>query len=311
MAESTMSRPARAITHTLDELGLVTMWHSPRDVKFLCAQRFVRLFAYGGSTLVLVSYLSAVGISDDRIGLFMTLTLVGDVVISFFLTLFADAMGRRAVLALGSVLMAGSGVIFAIFGNYWVLLAAAVFGVISPRYVMLWWMLWECTDICSGNEIGPFRAVEESTLAHLTPQEKLPDTFVWYSLIGTAGVALGQLICGWVLTSLQELHGYDVVASYRVIFYVYAAVGIIKFILTLGLTRKVEYVKEEETREQPQNDERRPLLADSAPVQEEAEPAPKKKKGLFSSIEKELWSLVITLFVLFGLDSFASSLASQ
>lgn len=137
MAESTMSRPARVIAKTLDELGLVTMWQSSRDVKFLCAQRFVRLFAYGGSTLILASYLSAIGISDDRIGLFMTLTLVGDVVISFFLTLFADAMGRKAVLSLGSILMAASGVIFAIFGNYWILLAAAVFGVISPRYVVL------------------------------------------------------------------------------------------------------------------------------------------------------------------------------
>lgn len=137
MAESNTSRPARVIGHALEELGLVTMWRSSLDVKFLCAQRFVRLFAYGGSTLILASYLSAIGISDDRIGLFMTLTLVGDVVISFFLTLFADAMGRKAVLSLGSVLMAGSGVIFALFGNYWVLLAAAVFGVISPRYVQL------------------------------------------------------------------------------------------------------------------------------------------------------------------------------
>lgn len=131
------SRPVRYIAHALAELGLTTMWQSSLDVKLLCAQRFVRLFAYGGSTLILASYLSAIGISDDRIGLFMTLTLVGDVVISFFLTLFADRMGRKAVLSLGSILMAGSGVVFALFGNYWALLAAAVFGVISPRYVRM------------------------------------------------------------------------------------------------------------------------------------------------------------------------------
>lgn len=125
--------PPRFWTRALEEIGLVTLWHSSRDVKFLCAQRFVRLFAYGGSTLILASYLSALHIPDDRIGLFMTLTLVGDVVISFLLTLFADAMGRKAVLALGSVLMAGSGVVFGLSGNFWVLLAAAVLGVISPR----------------------------------------------------------------------------------------------------------------------------------------------------------------------------------
>lgn len=130
---SASSRGTRVHHRILAELGLTSVWQSPRDVKLLCAQRFVRLFAYGGSTLILAAYLSALGISDERIGLFMTLTLVGDVAISFLLTLFADAMGRRAVLALGSALMVGSGILFASVGNYWVLLAAAVFGVISPR----------------------------------------------------------------------------------------------------------------------------------------------------------------------------------
>jgi predicted MFS family arabinose efflux permease len=117
----------------LSELGLVSLYHCKPDVKLLCLQRFVRLFAYGSSTLILVSYLEALGISKTRIGLFMTLTIAGDVCISFFLTLFADGIGRKAVLALGAVLMVGSGVVFALFENYYVLLAAAIFGVISPR----------------------------------------------------------------------------------------------------------------------------------------------------------------------------------
>jgi predicted MFS family arabinose efflux permease len=42
-------------------------------------------------------------------------------------------LGRKAILALGALLMAASGVVFGLSGNYWVLLAAAIFGVISPR----------------------------------------------------------------------------------------------------------------------------------------------------------------------------------
>jgi len=127
-------KPVRYLTRLLEELGLVSIYKSPLDVKLLCIQRFVRLFAYGGSTLILVAYLSALGHGEDRIGLFMTLTLVGDTIISFFLTLIADGLGRKAILALGALLMAASGVIFGLSGNYWVLLAAAIFGVISPRY---------------------------------------------------------------------------------------------------------------------------------------------------------------------------------
>lgn len=116
------------------ELGLTTLYKSPFDTKLLCLQRFIRMFAYATATLILVEYLSALDISKTKIGLFMTLTLVGDTFISFVLTLFADALGRKAILALGSGLMMGSGIIFAICDNYWILLAAAVLGVISPRY---------------------------------------------------------------------------------------------------------------------------------------------------------------------------------
>lgn len=119
-----------------EELGLVSLWNSKADTKLLCLQRFIRLFAYGSSTLILVSYLSALHHSKARIGLFMTLTLVGDTAISLVLTICADAVGRRAILGLGAALMAGSGVVFAISGNYWILLGAAVLGVISPRYVI-------------------------------------------------------------------------------------------------------------------------------------------------------------------------------
>ena len=117
----------------LDELGLASLYQSSADVKLLCAQRFVRLFAYGSSTLVLVAYLEALAIPKTYIGLFMTLTLAGDVIVSFVLTLVADAVGRRATLALGAALMAGSGALFAVSSTYWLLLTAAVLGVITPR----------------------------------------------------------------------------------------------------------------------------------------------------------------------------------
>lgn len=63
----------------------------------------------------------------------MTLTLLGDVVISFGLTLFADGLGRRRIMIAGASLMTASGIIFTINDNYWVLVTASILGVISPR----------------------------------------------------------------------------------------------------------------------------------------------------------------------------------
>ena len=130
-----VANPTTLLSKAASELGVYSILNSTHDTKLLCLQRFIRLFAYGASTLILVLYLSSLGISEARIGLFMTLTLLGDVVISFGLTLFADGLGRRRILVLGAALMTASGVVFAFSGNYWVLVAASIFGVISPRWV--------------------------------------------------------------------------------------------------------------------------------------------------------------------------------
>jgi hypothetical protein len=81
-----------------------------------------------------------------------------------------------------------------------------------------------------------------------------------------------------------------------------------KLALALGLSRNVEATKVKEA-EQQREGETQPLLGD-APAADQPQQLPHRKKGVFASIEKDLWSLVIRLFILFGLDSFASGLAS-
>ena len=271
----------------LEEVGLTAFHGSPTDTKLLCLQRFIRLFAYGNSTLILALYLSALGISETRIGLFMTLTLVGDVAISFCLTLFADGVGRKVVLALGAVLMSASGIVFALSGNYWVLLAAAILGVISP----------------SGNEIGPFRAIEESILAQLTPAAVRSDVFAWYTLIGTSGTALGLLTCGWIVQHLQSLDGWDTIRAYRIIFVLYAIFGVLKFFLAITLSNACESESKKSVAHGPAS-ETSPLLSSEA-----QEPSKKSVvKSLLPSISRETKLVVFKLCLLFAVDSFASGL---
>ena len=50
-------------------------------------------------------YLAALGLSEARIGLLLSLTLLGDVAISVLITSFSDKLGRRRMLVLGAGLM--------------------------------------------------------------------------------------------------------------------------------------------------------------------------------------------------------------
>jgi MFS family permease len=173
------------------------------------------------------------------------------------------------------------------------------------------------SDVHSGNEIGPFRAVEESTIAHLTPKEVMSDIFAWYSLIGTAGTALGMMVCGWIMSILQDTKGWEFIPACRMIFFIYAAVGAVKLILTLGLSSSVEAAKKQKKKNpgvqsQQEPSERKPLLAANGHTNEEDEmPKPKQRKIPFlPGIEAEFVGLVLNLCLLFALDSFASGLAS-
>src|SRR5262252_6865018 len=103
-----------------------------RDARLLFATRFIRLFAYGSLSVVLVFYLVGVGISEAQTGTLLTLTLAGDTFISLVLTTQADRIGRRTMLIVGGALMIAAGLVFAGTGNFWLLPVAGTIGVISP-----------------------------------------------------------------------------------------------------------------------------------------------------------------------------------
>src|SRR6187431_1926615 len=84
-----------------------------RDGRALFAMRTLRMFGYGFLAVVLVLYLDAVGLDPLAVGLVLTLTLIGDTIISLWLTTNADRFGRRRTLIVGSALMIVAGIAFA------------------------------------------------------------------------------------------------------------------------------------------------------------------------------------------------------
>ena len=179
-----------------------------RDVRLLFATRIFRLFAYGLVSVVLVLHLAAAGLSESQIGLLLTLTLLGDAAISLWITTRADRAGRRRMLLLGAVLMILAGAVFAVTRSFWLLVLAATFGVISP----------------SGNEVGPFLAVEQAALAQAIPAERRTGVFAWYNLVGSLATALGSL-CGGALADGLQGSGVSALDSYRALAAGYAVLG--------------------------------------------------------------------------------------
>ena len=79
------------------------------DGWLLFATRFIRLFAYGSLSVVLVFFLVGIGLTEAQTGTLLTLTLAGDTVISLVLTTRADRVGRRRTLVAGAILMVVAG----------------------------------------------------------------------------------------------------------------------------------------------------------------------------------------------------------
>ena len=157
----------------------------------------------------------------------------------------------------------------------------------------------------SGNEIGPFRAIEESTLAQLTPYASRSDVFAWYNLIGTGGGALGMITCGWVTQHLKAKEGWDEVRSYRIVFFAYAVLGLVKLCLTFFMSVKCEVVKEDKQATSSANpSETSPLLGNG----DDAQKPNAARKSLLPSISKESRIIVTNLCLLFAVDSLASGL---
>ncbi|HEX7471717.1 MAG TPA: MFS transporter [Candidatus Limnocylindrales bacterium] len=235
-----------------------------RDGRLLFATRAARMFAYGSVAVVLVLYLAALGLPDPAIGVLLSLTLVGDTVISLWLTTHADRAGRRRVLLVGAALMVGAGAVFAVTREPLLLLVAATIGVISP----------------SGNEVGPFLAVEQAALSQRIGATRRTSVFAWYNLVGSLATATGALAAGLLASALQS-GGAAPLESYRAVVLGYAVIGVV---LALGFLQ----------------------LSPAVETSAAADPSIARRLGLHRSRR-----VVLRLSALFSLDAFGGGLVTQ
>lgn len=287
------------------EFGLQSLHVAGRDAYLIILARCSRLLAYSATSLILALFFSALHFSDQFIGLFMTLTLLGDVLLSLCLTVIADRLGRRRVLFGGSMLMVLSGVIFALCSNFWILLFGAVVGVLSA----------------TGGDFGPFRAIEESTLSQLTTPKTRSDVLAWYVTTASLGSAVGTELSGRVVELLQGREGWKLVDAYHAVFWIYAAMGLVNMVIALLLSSKCEIGSEPS--ESKTHEESEILLDEMDEGEHENEddesesakseppkPEHQAKKRLFAQISKATRVIMYKLWFLLIVDSLADGMVS-
>ena len=194
-----------------------------RDVKILLAAKAVRMASCGFLAVTLVLYLEALHVSAVGIGVLFTSTLLGDTAVSVHLLSHADKFGRKKTLLISALLALLASTVFCFCGRtYYVLLAAAIVGLISP----------------SGNECGPFMSIELAGLAQVTNDDERGGVMRAYNLLGCVASALGAVLCGAavVLGGTTAPDAAPDAASYRLVMGAHAVLQLVLFLLynTLG-----------------------------------------------------------------------------
>ncbi|KAK4047419.1 hypothetical protein OIV83_005466 [Microbotryomycetes sp. JL201] len=254
------------------ELGIVHVKQSsnPRDVLLLYASRVVRMIAFGAIAPILVLHLRSLSFSDTQVGSFLSLTLVGDVLLSLLVTFVP-------------------------------LLLAAVVGVVSP----------------TGNEVGPFSAVEVGILSQLVESNARVFLLMHHSVLGFTGASIGALLSGWLVTFLVN-RGRDTVKAYQAVYLVYTVAAVLKVALSLAMSAACEL--EHSLKHSPSQgdaDERRPLLASNGAADESPSQHAQSVADTVLSPSDEIARpplplvRLTVLCLIFSLDAFASSVLPQ
>ncbi len=197
-------------------------WVSP-DGRRILAARGVRTFAYGFQSVLLGIYLGQVGFAPWQVGAVLTATLLGSAALTALFAATADRYGRRRMLRLSALFMAGSGAAFALTTSYPLLILASLTGTVGA----------------TSGEVGPFLTLEQAIIPQTVAAERRTRLFSLYNLVGAVSGSVGALAAG-TPALLQRWPGLDPDASFRVMFAGYAVCAVAAWALFRGMSDGVE-----------------------------------------------------------------------
>src|SRR5258705_4650406 len=180
-----------------------------RHINRLLLARSLRSFGDGYVSLLLPLYLLSLGFSPLQVGIIATTTLLGSGLLTLLVGLHAYRFHYRSLLLAATLLMAGTGLGFALVTDFWPLLLIALVGTLNP----------------SSGDVSVFLPLEHAVLSRVVDDRKRTATFARYSLVGTLVAALGSLAAG-LPAVLTDVAGWWPKGSLQIMFAAYACLGL-------------------------------------------------------------------------------------
>ena len=186
---------------------------SSSNIALLYAARAARGFGDGFAVVILPAYLTAIGYSPAEIGLVATASLLGTASLTLAVGFFAPHHDMRNLLIAGAALMAGTGLAFPQFEHLVLISIVSFLGTINP----------------STGDLGVLVPLEHAMLARGAADRERTRVFARYSLIGALSMAAGALAAA--LPDFVVHAGIDKNDAFRLMFYLYGALGVASALL--------------------------------------------------------------------------------
>ena len=195
----------------------MTQGRNGAAIRRVLATKALRAFGDGYVSLLLPVYLLDLGFDPLRVGVIATATLLGSGLTTMLVGARAHRYPYRTLLLAASALMAATGLGFAAATDFWPLLVIAIAGTLNP----------------SSGDVSVFLPLEHARLAATAQGHDRTVTFARYSLTAALCSSVGAL--GAAAPDGLVRLGVDHLVALRSMFVVYAAVGLLVWMLYLRL----------------------------------------------------------------------------
>src|SRR5262249_22855310 len=148
-----------------------------RNVRLLLTARAVRAFGDGFVSILVPVYLTGLGFGAFEVGAITTAMLLGSALMTLAVGLIAHRFRVDRLLIFAAILMAVSGLAFAVARDFWPLLVVGSVGTLNP----------------SASDASVFVPLEQTALASSVAAERRTGLFASYSFVGSLFGAIGSL----------------------------------------------------------------------------------------------------------------------